>query len=80
MPIDGIGEQASVPNDDRALAWKGSAGETPTPPACVECRGSLSLAAAIDSFGDRPPVHVYKCENCSRLVMFFLEDGQLRKW
>ena len=79
MHIDRIGEQASVPNDDRARAWKGSAGETTTPPTCVECRRSLSLAAAIDSFGDRPPVHVYKCGNCSRLLMFFLEDGRLRK-
>jgi hypothetical protein len=24
-------------------------------------------------------VRIFKCEKCSRLVMFFLEDGRLRK-
>ena len=51
-----------------------------TPPPCHECSGNLSLAAAIDGFGDRPEVRVFKCAQCAGLVMYFLENGTLRKW
>ena len=37
------------------------------------------LITAIDGFFERPPVRIFKCEKCSRLVMFFLENGSLRK-
>jgi hypothetical protein len=51
-----------------------------TPPPCHECSGALSLAAAIDGLGDRPKMHVFKCAQCARLAMYFLEKGSLRKW
>jgi len=51
-----------------------------TPPSCYACGGVLSLAAAIDASGDRPKVHVFKCAQCARLVMYFLVNGTLRKW
>ena len=53
--------------------------ETPAPPQCDDCNRPLWLVTAIDGFFDRPPVRIFKCEKCSRLVMFFLEDGHLRK-
>jgi hypothetical protein len=49
------------------------------PPKCSDCDGPLSLVTAIDGFFERPPVRIFKCEKCSRLVMFFFEDGRLRK-
>ena len=57
----------------------GCAVETPTAPQCDDCHRPLWLVTAIDGFFDRPPVRIFKCEKCSRLVMFFLEDGHLRK-
>ena len=57
-----------------------SAMQDPTPPPCHECSGALSLAAAIDGAGQRPKVHVFKCAQCAHLVMYFLENGILRKW
>jgi hypothetical protein len=51
-----------------------------TPPPCHECSGALSPAAAIDGFGERPKVQVFRCAQCARLVMYFLENGTLRKW
>jgi hypothetical protein len=54
--------------------------QEPTPPPCHECSGALSLAAAIDGAGERPKVHVFKCAQCAHLVMYFLENGRLRKW
>jgi hypothetical protein len=51
-----------------------------TPPPCHACSGALSLATAIDGFGDRPKVYVFKCAQCARLVTYFLDNGRLRKW
>jgi hypothetical protein len=53
--------------------------KTPASPQCEDCDRPLSLVTAVDGFFDRPPVRIFKCEKCSRLVMFFLEDGRLRK-
>jgi hypothetical protein len=52
---------------------------TPAPPVCADCNGPISLITAIEGFFERPAVRIFKCESCFRLVMFFLEDGQLRK-
>ena len=52
--------------------------ETSAPPQCQDCDRPLSLVTAVDGFFDRPPVRTFKCEKCSRLVVFSLEDGRLR--
>lgn len=52
-----------------------SAIKEPALPSRLERSGALSLAAAIEGFGDRPAVHVLKCAKCARLVVFFLESG-----
>ena len=52
--------------------------ETPAPPQCEDCDRPLSLITGVDGFFDRPPVRIFKCEKCSRLVVFSLEDGRLR--
>ena len=59
---------------------EGSAVETTIPPACLDCGTPLSLVSVVEKFGDRPAVRVFKCEECARLMMFFLENGQLRKF
>jgi hypothetical protein len=51
-----------------------------TPAPCYECGGAWSPAAAIDGLGNRPEVRVFKGAQCAHLVMYFFENGTLRKW